>query len=221
MRTIGGRRILVATLAVALALALTAAAGVGAVALARTSDARTVVAIGDSIMDGHGLTQRQSWPEVVARDHGWRLTDLAADGDGFVAEGDDGTSFADQVRAAIRLHPSTVILAGSSNDLGMPEAQVESAIRSVTRQLHAALPDAQLIAVSPVWNESAWPAQLDRIAQAVRSAVHAVGGTMLSFPDPLRGHPELMQADDVHPTVAGQLTIAASVEQRWDAAGLG
>jgi acyl-CoA thioesterase I len=215
------RRIPIAILAVVLGLALTAAAAVAAVAVAAHPAARTVVAIGDSIMDGHGLTERQSWPEVVARDHGWRLTDLAADGDGFVTAGDDGTTFADQVRQAIRLNPSTVILAGSSNDLGVPETTVEAAIRSAVAQLRSALPSAQIVAVSPVWNEDAWPAQLQRIAAAVRTDVRAVGGSVLTFADPLRGHPELMQADDVHPTAAGQLMIAASVEQRWDAAALG
>jgi len=213
------RGIPIVALALALALALTGVAG--AVAAAATpSTARTVVAIGDSIMDGHGLAERQSWPEVVARDNGWTITDLAADGDGFVTKGDDGTTFADQVEEAIRLHPSTIVLAGSSNDLGVAESTVESAIRSAVARLHAALPGATIVAVSPVWNEKSWPAQLTRIEAAVRDAVRAVGGTALTFADPLRGHPELMQSDDVHPTAAGQLAIATVVEERWDAAGL-
>ena len=59
------RGIPIVAAAIALALALTGVAGAVAVA-ATPSAARTVVAIGDSIMDGHGLTERQSWPEVVA-----------------------------------------------------------------------------------------------------------------------------------------------------------
>lgn len=181
---------------------------------------RAVVAIGDSIMDGHGLDDGQSWPEVVARTHGWALTDLAADGDGFVTPGNDGTTFADQVTTAIRLRPSMVILSGSSNDLGKDETQVESAIAAAVQRLRAALPDATIVAASPVWREDAFPAQLTRIAAVVAKDVRAAGGTVLSFADPLRGHPELMQSDDVHPTAAGQLAIAALVEQRLEAEDL-
>lgn len=193
------------------------ATGVAVVAPAVAHPAgKTVVAIGDSIMDGHGLERGQSWPEVVARTHGWALTDLAADGDGFVTPGDDGTTFADQVTTAIRLRPSTVILSGSSNDLGKDETQVEAAITTAIQRLRAALPHAEIIAASPVWREDPFPAQLTKIAAAVARAVRAVDGTVLSFSDPLRGHPELMQSDDVHPTAAGQLAIAALVEQRLE-----
>jgi acyl-CoA thioesterase I len=199
--------------------AITAGVAVVVPAVAHPSG-QTVVAIGDSIMDGHGLDDAQSWPEVVARTHGWNLTDLAADGDGFVTPGNDGTTFADQVTKAIKLHPSMVILSGSSNDLGKDETQVEAAITAAIAKLRAALPDAAIVAASPVWREDAFPAQLTQIANAVAHAVRAAGGTVLTFADPLRGHPELMQSDDVHPTAAGQLAIAALVEQRLESAGL-
>jgi acyl-CoA thioesterase I len=199
--------------------AITAGVAVVVPAVARPSG-ETVVAIGDSIMDGHGLEVGQSWPEVVARTHGWNLTDLAADGDGFVTPGNDGTTFADQVTKAIKLRPSMVILSGSSNDLGKDEAEVEAAITTAVAKLHAALPDATIVAASPVWREDAFPAQLTQIANAVAHTVRAAGGTVLTFADPLRGHPELMQSDDVHPTAAGQLAIAALVEQHLESAGL-
>ena len=204
----------------ALILGLAMTAGAGIVAFGAGAAPQKVVAIGDSIMDGHGLTERQSWPEVVGRDRGWRLTDLAADGDGFVQKGDDGTTVADQVRDAIRIRPDIVLLAGSSNDLGQPEAQVAAAVRGALHELRRALPSAEIVAVSPVWNETTWPAQLREIARTVHAQVEQVGGTVLSFPDPLRGHPEYMQSDDVHPTAAGQLAIATAVEQRWEAEAL-
>ncbi|MGN6324377.1 SGNH/GDSL hydrolase family protein [Pseudolysinimonas sp.] len=212
------RRIPIVAVAVALGLVLTAGAGI--VALGAGAGTQRVVAIGDSIMDGHGLTERQSWPEVLGRDRSWDLTDLAADGDGFVQKGNDGATVADQVRDAIRLRPSIVLLAGSSNDVGQPEAKVAAAIAEAMQTLRAALPSVEIVAVSPVWNETTWPPQLRQIAKAVREQVEEVGGTVLSFPDPLRGHPEYMQSDDVHPTAAGQLAIATAVEQRWDAEGL-
>jgi acyl-CoA thioesterase I len=208
VRGLAGLGRIAAVAAVAVALVVGTVAVAPAVARPVVS---SVVAIGDSIMDGHGVGVANSWPELVARANGWSITDLAADGDGFVTVGDDGTTIVDQVRRAIRLHPSTVILAGSSNDLGVDETRVEAAIDSAVASLRAALPRATIIAVSPVWNEDVFPAQLTRIATATAAAVQRVGGTVLSFRDPLRGHPELMQSDDVHPTVAGQLAIASRI----------
>ena len=40
----------------------------------------------------------------------------------------------------------------------------------------------------------------------------AVGGHYLDIGQPLGGHPELMQDDDVHPTVAGQVVLAGTIQ---------
>lgn len=182
--------------------------------------ATTVVAIGDSIMDGHGLDPDQSWPSVVAVYNGWHLVDLAADGDGFVAKGDDGSIFADQVAEAVELDPAMVIISGSSNDLGVSEADVQNSMVSAMRTLRQDLPRTRIVAVSPVWNENERPAQLDEINDDMASAVKSVGGAYLDIGTPLLGKPGYMQSDDVHPTAGGQLVIAAAVEARLRAAHL-
>jgi acyl-CoA thioesterase-1 len=79
------------------------------------------------------------------------------------------------------------------------------------RALHAALPRAEILAVSPVWNDKNVPPQLDSIDLDVIRAVAAVGGKTLDIGQPLYGQPSLMQSDDVHPTPAGQQVIAAAV----------
>jgi acyl-CoA thioesterase-1 len=157
----------------------------------------TVVAIGDSIMKG------------------WRLDNLACDGAGFLAVGNDsdcGEAFAGLVAKAVALHPRTVIIEGSSNDFGesndalMPETVAQLA------QLRAALPDAQIIGLSTIWGDTSVPAQLTDIDEQMRVAVTRVGGQFLQIGQPLGGHPEWMQSDDVHPTADGQLAIYASVQ---------
>ena len=100
----------------------------GAPAAAAPTGRSTAVAIGDSIMDGHGLQADEAWPVLIAEDNGWSLTNLAADGDGFARAGDDGTTFLEQVREAIALHPGVVVLSASSNDLGVSEAEVKVAM---------------------------------------------------------------------------------------------
>ncbi|WP_345761505.1 SGNH/GDSL hydrolase family protein [Diaminobutyricibacter sp. McL0608] len=202
--------------AVSLAVGVASATGRPTI-VAHTTEASatgpTVVAIGDSIMEGHGLHPGQAWPALLAQEYGWRLTNLASDGSGFVTPGDNGDTFADQVAVAARLNPSIVFVSGSSNDLGSDDTMIAGETAATIRALHAALPRAEILAVSPVWNDKNVPPQLDDIDLDVVRAVSAVGGRALDIGQPLFGKPALMQSDDVHPTPAGQQVIAAAVSK--------
>lgn len=202
------------------ALAVAGYLTVGAPAAAATAGRSTAVAIGDSIMDGHNLRPDQAWPVIIAHDDDWSLTNLSADGDGFVTVGDDGTTFLQQVREAITSHPSIVIVSASSNDLGVPEPEVRSAMVEAVDELHAALPKAEIIGFSAIWNQNDPPPQLDQMGTDLKAAVSAVGGTYLDIGNPLKDRPDLMQGGDVHPTAAGQLVIAAAVQSALSKAGL-
>lgn len=183
----------------------------------------SVVAIGDSIMKGHGLNADEAWPALMAQQNGWRLDNLACDGAGFLAIGDDadcGETFAGLVARAVALHPRTIVIEGSSNDVGKSDRDLKSETIKQLAQLRAALPDVQIIGLSTVWNDTAVPAQLADIDQQVRTAVEKVGGRFLEIGQPLSGHTEWMQSDDVHPTAAGQLAIYAAVQTAFRKAGL-
>jgi acyl-CoA thioesterase-1 len=173
----------------------------------------TVAVIGDSIMDGHGLqTMSQAWPDIVAADNSWTLDNLSADGDGYVKKGNDGTTIDDQVTMAIELHPDVVILSASSNDLGESSSAVQTAIDSAVARLHASLPTAEIVAVTPIWNESSSPTRLVRFGDDMEAAVLAAGGYYLDIGNPLAGKPQDMQGGDVHPNPTGQQAIATAVE---------
>lgn len=181
----------------------------------------SVVAIGDSIMKGHGLTAAEAWPALMAGQNGWRLDNLACDGAGFLAVGDDadcGETFAGLVAKAVALHPRTVIIEGSSNDFGESNSALLPETESQLAQLRLALPNAQIVGLSTVWGDTAVPDQLADVDAQVREAVTKVGGQFLEIGQPLGGHPEWMQSDDVHPTAAGQLAIYAAVQTAFDAA---
>src|SRR5664279_2458064 len=115
---------------------------------------------------------------------------------------------------AVPVYP-TVVTVGDSimkdNDL-VPETVSQLA------QLRAALPDAQIIGLSTIWGDTAVPAQLADIDTQVRTAVERVGGHFLELGQPLAGHPEWMQSDDVHPTAAGQLALYSAVQAAFDLA---
>lgn len=182
-----------------------------------------VVAIGDSIMKGHGLPSGEAWPALMAAQNGWRLDNLACDGAGFLAVGNDadcGETFAGLVAKAAALHPRTVIIEGSSNDFGESDGQLLPETESQLAQLRAALPSAQIVGLSTIWGDTAVPAQLADVDAQVRAAVTKVGGQFLEIGQPLSGHPEWMQSDDVHPTAAGQAAINAAVQAAFDAAHL-
>jgi acyl-CoA thioesterase-1 len=183
--------------------------------VAHTTDASAtgpvVVGIGDSILEGHGLADGQSWLAVLATQEGWRLTNLASDGSGFVTVGNDGDTFADQVAAAEGLDPDVVIISGSSNDLGAANDAIATATTQTIDAIHAAMPEAKIIAISAVWGDTAVPTQLDDISSDLADATIAVGGTYLDIGQPLEAEPGLMQSDDDHPTAQGQVVLASAV----------
>jgi acyl-CoA thioesterase-1 len=184
-------------------------------AAAKTSAAEpVVVAIGDSIMKGHGLPADQAWPALLAKQNHWQLTNLACDGAGFATEGDTddcGSDFSALVSKAVTLHPSLVIISGSSNDLGVDDAKLLPQTAGIVGALRSELPSAKIVSISTIWNDTAVPDQVYIINEQVRAAVDAAGGTYLDVGQPLAGHRDWLQADDVHPTAKGQQILATRI----------
>lgn len=173
-----------------------------------------IVVIGDSVSGGHGLTPEQAWPALLARTERWQLTNLSCDGAGVVAEGDQdecASAYPGLVKRAVDLRPRVVFVQASSNDLGEDDAQVTSATDQLVALVHRDLPEARVVGLSAVWNEQAPPAQLATISHALHRAVRRDGGTYVDVGQPLSGHPEWMQSDDVHPTARGQRALEAGV----------
>jgi acyl-CoA thioesterase-1 len=170
-----------------------------------------VVAIGDSIMDGHNVESSHAWPQLIGAATNWQLTDLAEDGSGFVAVGDDGSTFQDQAVEAVDLHPSMVIIAASSNDLEQDPHDVASQTMETMSYLRDQLPDARIFALNAFWGDTTPPDELGELDSDILRASEAVDADYLDIGQPLAGHPELMQFDDIHPVSKGLTVIAAAV----------
>lgn len=181
-----------------------------------------VVTIGDSITFGHGLDPSAAWPALLENDTGWSVTNLGCDGAGFDTDGDGycGSSFAGLVSAAAKIQPKLVIIQGSSNDLGNDDDKLLSATVTTFYELHAAVPRAEIVGLSSIWGDTAPPAQLQVIDDQVKQSVERVGGIYLETGQPLSGHPELMQADHIHPTAAGQRVLATAIEHALISIGI-
>lgn len=178
---------------------------------ADTDTKSVVVAIGDSIMDGHGLKPSRAWPELIGQATDWQLTDLASDGTGFTAVGDDGDTFQDEAVEAVALRPSIVIIAASSNDLGEDPTEVSDDITATMSYLRDSLPDAQIIAFNAFWGADAPPPELAALDSDLEYASASIGAHYLDIGQPLAGRPQLMQFDGVHPTARGLVVLAAAI----------
>lgn len=174
----------------------------------------TVVAIGDSIAIGMGVRPEEAWPALIADQHGWRLTNLAVSGSGFVRAGWDGTTYADQVATALTLQPDYILIAATRNDRDEDPALVESSARKLLSELRSMFPRARIIGITGVWGSDQPPATMTAVNTLVKQAVSDADGTFLDIGFPLVDHPELVQPDGVHPNAAGERVVADVIEER-------
>jgi acyl-CoA thioesterase-1 len=179
-----------------------------------STDTVDAVAIGDSIAFGKGVTPQEAWPALVSAARGWRLTDLAVSGSGFVKPGWNGTTYRQQVDAALRLHPQVILLAATRNDRDQDPAAVTANADRMLRELRERFPDATIIGITGIWGSDQPPPTMSRVDEIVGDAVRDVNGTWLDIGFPLVGHPDLLQADGIHPNAAGQRVVAETIESK-------
>jgi acyl-CoA thioesterase-1 len=179
---------------------------------------QVIAALGDSIMNGHGLQTGQDWPTLLADDRDETVYNVSCDGGGFVAVGDCGTDFAGLIPAALQEHPDIVMVQGSDNDQAQSEAALTAATTATVLELHHEFPHARILGINTLWNQpTAPPAEIAYSSKAVENAVENVGGTYIDIGQPLAGHSDLVQSDNEHPTAKGQKVLLADVESACDA----
>lgn len=171
-----------------------------------------VVTIGDSLMSGYNLPPEEAWPVLLGDRAHLALTNLACPGMGFVVQGGCGTTYAGFVPAVAALQPQLVVVESSSNDFWEDGDEIRSDTSDTVSQIHNAAPDARIVGLSTIWNDDPdVPDDTAVTSDALRDAVDEVGGTFIDVGQPLVGHPEWVQDDDVHPTARGQRAIEQTV----------
>lgn len=185
-----------------------------------------VAFIGDSYTVGAGSTNGGFFYDLTKAE-GWDSIDLGAGGTGYLTvrkqdpkqaqtacARDYCPSYPEQIRGAVRFHPDVVIVSGGRNNTPSSVADLRRGIPAFYKQLRQGLPHAQIWVTSPLWDDDPAPAVLGTIAGLVKSSVAAVHGTYLDLGQPLRGHPEWISDDGVHPNDKGYAAITRAIEAR-------
>ena len=193
-----------------------------AISLLQTSEAArrdpssviTIVALGDSLTAGYGLSRKQAWPALVAdkmRDAGYEFEVVNAG-----SSGDTTTGGLRRLPALLRAHKKidVFILELGINDAfrGVPSDQIRSNLQTIIDQVRARFPNAaiviagmQLPNVSSDDYVGAFGAIFPIVAQKNRATL------IPFFLEGVSGNPDLNQWDQVHPNAAGQRVLAENV----------
>jgi lysophospholipase L1-like esterase len=110
---------------------------------------------------------------------------------------------------AAAVHPQIVVVNGGRNEIDRAnDPGWERGVHTFYTALRATVPDATIIATSPIWDDDPLPNRMRRQREIVQREVEAIGGLYVDLGDPLTGHPELVDGDSVHPNDLGHAAIA-------------
>jgi hypothetical protein len=172
------------------------------------------VFVGDSYTTG-AFADGVKWTSLVSEKMGWREVNLGRPGTGYFAAGDPAIcgvnpcpNFVDMIPQVVAARPAIVVVSGGRNDGGSYPAQVHALFTG----LRAQLPEAQIYAVSPLWDDAPTPQWLSELGNDVKANVTQVGGTYLDIGQPLEGRADYI-VSGVYPNAEGQKAVAQAVLQ--------
>lgn len=187
-----------------------------AAAVQPAADEVPVLALGDSLFAGYGLAPGQSYPAQLeaalkARGIPARIVNAGVSGD--TTSG--GLTRADFVLKSMPKPPALVIISLGGNDMlrGVPPAETRKNLDTLLAKFKAAKVPVLLLGMLAAPNLGAdYAAQFNPIYPALAKKYGA--GLVPFWLQPLIGHPELVQADHIHPTLPGiDLLVGATVDQ--------
>ncbi|QOD43399.1 SGNH/GDSL hydrolase family protein [Clavibacter zhangzhiyongii] len=187
---------------------------------APTTERLTAVYLGDSYTAGAGSTKpSEMFATVVSAREQWTTVNLGRGGTGYGATAgkeacglDYCPTYREMIPEAVAADPDVVIVSGGRNDRDVDAALLEQ-VEATYADLRSALPDARIVATSPLWDDDPTvPADFDRLGDTIRAAAERAGGVYLDIGQPLLGHPELLSPDGVHPNDAGHRAIGESID---------
>lgn len=183
----------------------------------------TAAFIGDSYTAGTGASDpAHSWAGLFAAARGWDAANLARGGTGYLTSptgakareacGEDVCpNYAAEIHDAAQARPDVVVVAGGRNDGSAVTPALRDAVTGFYQALRAALPNARIVAISPIWAADTPQPDPAEYKALVRQAATAVGGEYVELGEPFAGHPEMIGPDRVHPNQSGHAYLAEVV----------
>lgn len=168
--------------------------------------------LGDTFTTGVDEVPGPQWPELLEDELGWQVQVDAVPGSGYLAAG-AGTDFADRVGAVVDQEPDVVLLAGGVSDLGRPVEEIRSAADDVVQRLESALPDSEVVVLSPFSNGP--PGELTTALTRALEEVAADGDAVfVDVSEMLPFGQDLIADDGVHPSALGHEELARQIAAR-------
>jgi acyl-CoA thioesterase-1 len=178
------------------------------------SDVITIVALGDSLTAGYGLSRKQAWPALVAekmRKAGYEFEVVNAG-----SSGDTTTGGLRRLPALLRAHKKIdiFILELGINDAfrGVPIEQIRSNLQAIIDQVRARYPKVAIVVAGmqlPDYSSNDYVGAFGGLFAPLAEENRA---TLIPFfLEGVGGNPELNQWDRVHPNAAGQRVLADNV----------
>ena len=174
----------------------------------------TIVALGDSLTAGFGLSRKQAWPALVAdkmRDAGYEFEVVNAG-----SSGDTTTGGLRRLPALLRAHKKidVFIVELGINDLfrGVELTQIRDNLQAIIDQVRARHPEAALVIAGmqlPGYSSEDYVKAFGSVFAGLAQKNRA---TLIPFfLEGVAGNPALNQWDRIHPNAAGQRVLAENV----------
>jgi acyl-CoA thioesterase-1 len=178
------------------------------------SNVITIVALGDSLTAGYGLSRKQAYPALLSekmREAGYEFEIVNAG-----SSGDTTTGGLRRLPAILRAHKKidVLILELGINDAfrGVPIDQIRSNLQAIIDQTRARHPNVAIVVAGmqlPDFSSNDYVGAFGAIFAPLAEKNRA---TLIPyFLEGVGGNPELNQWDRVHPNAAGQRVLAENV----------
>ena len=174
----------------------------------------TIVALGDSLTAGYGLSRKQAWPALIAdkmRDAGYEFEIVNAG-----SSGDTTAGGLRRLPAILRAHKKidAFILELGINDAfrGVPIDQIRSNLQTIIDQVRARHPEAEIVTAGMQLPDYSSDDYVGAFGEIFGALAKKNGATLIPYLlEGVGGNPALNQWDRVHPNAAGQRVLAANV----------
>jgi acyl-CoA thioesterase-1 len=178
------------------------------------SEVITIVALGDSLTAGYGLSRKQAWPALVAekmRAAGYEFEVVNAG-----SSGDTTMGGLRRLPALLRAHKKIdiFILELGINDAfrGVPIEQVRANLQAIIDQVRAQHPKVAIVVAGMQLPDLSTNDYVGAFGAIFAPLAEKNRATLLPFfLEGVGGNPELNQWDRVHPNAAGQRVLAENV----------